>query len=386
MRRPRSTSSDRALLVAAFALMASTSVVFPLLPEIQDTHGLPTSALGLIGAAPFFAGLVVQLGFSRFADRGHSRSLMAAGMVLGCVSLIGMAAGSTLLEFVLARAVSGVALGLFLPAARASAAGTDQREIAHHLGKLSSAELSGIVAGPVLGAAIAGVFGLSAAFLVFAALGLAIAAFAGPRLPNRAVPAGAVPTRGVTRLLRRRGVLGALLLVVAIEFPVGMYESVFARYLTDRGASSLFIGFFALAFGLPFVLLAATGGRIADRVGPARAAAITTLVVAPIIASYGFPDRPVVLAAMGVIEACFQAVAIPASRAAMVFACPPEHVAAGQGFAGAAGLLATGITALVAPLLYETWGPVVMCMTIGGFVALFALGAIALDRRDMVEV
>jgi DHA1 family multidrug resistance protein-like MFS transporter len=311
---------------------------------------------------------------------------MTAGMVLGCVSLVGMAAGSTLIEFVLARAVSGIALGLFLPAARASAAGTEQRSIAHHLGRLSSAELSGIVAGPVLGAAIAGVLGLSATFLTFAVLGLTIAAFTGPRLPNRTVPVGPVPTRGVMRLLRRRAVLGALLLVVAIEFPVGMYESVFARYLTDEGASSLFIGFFALAFGLPFVLLAATGGRIADRVGPARAAAFATLVVAPIIASYGFPDRPVVIAGLGVIEACFQAVAIPASRAAMVFACPPEHVAAGQGFAGAAGLFATGVTALVAPLLYETGGPVLMCMTIGGFVAVFALCAIALDRRDVVRV
>jgi DHA1 family multidrug resistance protein-like MFS transporter len=411
----RRKSGDRALLLGAFVIMASTTVVFPLIAELQDAHELPTAGLGLIAAGPFFAGFAVQALFAGYADRGRARLLMTLGLTLAAVSLFGMAAGTTLPQFVAARTVSGLAIGLFFPAARALAAHGAGTRTAHELGRLSSAELAGTVLGPVSGAAVASAFGLVTAFVAFGVATLVVTAAVAPSF--REAPAGdgsigsdeagidedgrerddakglaaisvaAAPSSAIGRsvsLLRSNAVCAALLLVVAIEFPIGMYESMFASYLTDRGASAIFIGAMAAIFGAPFVILASRGGRLADRVGPVRAATTASLIVAPIIAAYGFPSRPGVIAALTVVEACFQAVAIPASRAAMVYASPPGQVAAGQGLSGAAGLLATGCTALASPVLYELGGSRLMCSTIGAGVALCVLGALYLGRREPV--
>ncbi|MDQ1519790.1 MAG: hypothetical protein QOI55_863, partial [Actinomycetota bacterium] len=172
----------------------------------------------------------------------------------------------------------------------------------------------------------------------------------------------------------------AVLLVVAIEYPVGMFEAVWARYLLDRGASDLFVGLSVATFGVPFIVLATRGGALADRLGPARASAGASLVVAPVIASYGFAHRPGVIAALAAVEACLQAVAIPAARAAIVVASPPDRVIAGQAVAGAAGLFATATAALVAPVVYDASGPRVMCGSVAAVVVVSVLMSLAVTR------
>ncbi|MCU1428037.1 MAG: major facilitator superfamily 1 [Actinomycetia bacterium] len=365
--------------------MASTSVVFPLLAALQDEHHLPTAGIGVIAAGPFFAAVAVQLGLAHLADRGGARRLMVAGIVLASASLFGMAAGRSLWQFVLARSLAGLALGVFLPAARATAAGSVEGEHAHGLGRLSSAELAGLVAGPAVGAAIAAVAGVVTAFLAVGVAGLVVAVFIGRHLPNGVDGAeGSAPAllrpagRGFAAFAGNRNAGAAILLIVAIEYPVGMFEATWARYLVDRGASSLFVGLSAATFGLPFILLAAGGGRVADRIGPARAAALASLVVAPIIAAYSVPHRPGLIVSLAVLEACFQAIAIPAARAAMVAASPPDGVAAGQGLAGAVGLFATGVAALVTPAVYTAGGAVAMCTSVAAVVVVMVIGALML--------
>jgi MFS family permease len=372
---------DFALLVAMFVLMAGTGVVFPLLAELQQAHHLPTYGLGLIAAGPFFTGFAAQLGLARFGDRGRARALMIGGLVVGFVSLLAMAVCSTLWDFVVARSIAGLALGAFLPAARASAAGDGRTDVAYRLGRLGGAELFGLMVGPVAGAAAFSVTGLSETFVVFGASGLLATLFIAPRLPRRTVTVHVAPRAATGDLLVRRAVIAALLLVLAIEFPVGMFESMWARYLTDRGATSLFVGLSVTTFCLPFVLLAARGGRLADRIGPARAAAFGSMAAAPIIAAYGWAASPVLIAGLAVIEACFQAVAFPGARAAMVRACPVSLTATGQGLAGGAGLLATGVAALMSPMVYEAAGPAAMCATVAGVVVVFAVGALVVGRE-----
>jgi MFS family permease len=373
---------DRALFSAAFVVMAATSAVFPLLAPLQRAHHLATAGLGLIAAGPYLAGFAVQVVIGRFADRGHGRALMTCGLLLASASSFGMAISTTLAQFVIARALSGVALGAFLPTARASAADVDPREIGRQLGRLSRAELCGVIAGPVGAAALATVAGLEGTFVAFGAVGLVVAVLARPHLAQRAAMPRTPAVPAVLRLLERPAVASAVLLVVAIEFPVGMFDSMWSRYLTDQGASSLFVGLSVIPFGLPFVLLAASGGRLADRVGPARAAAVASLAVAPVIAAYAIPDSPSIIAALAVVEATFQAVAIPAARAAMAAACPHDRIAAGQGLAGAVGLSATGVAALVCPPIYAAGGAVAMCGTVAVALALTVVAAMMVGARQ----
>ncbi len=107
------------LFIATFVISSGNGVVFPLLADLQDEHGLPTYGLGIISSAAFLAALVGQLTLAGQADRGRAKLLLLGGVVVSAVSLVLFALASELWQFVGARALSGLAIGCFLPATRA---------------------------------------------------------------------------------------------------------------------------------------------------------------------------------------------------------------------------------------------------------------------------
>ncbi len=348
------------LYIATFVLAAANGVVFPLLADLQDAHDLPTYGLGIISGASFIASLIGLLAFSGQADRGRAKVLLLGGLALSVISLVAFALSSQLWQFTAARALSGLAVGCFAPATRSIIARLDAQNVGRNLGRLAGTELGGFVAGPVVGAVLASAFNLDTPFWVLAVvIGITFVFLAGRPIPGQEVgassPAGASGL--ALDLLRYREVVVAALLALALFLPVGIYDSLWSRYLQDRGASTLFIGITLTMYGVPFIALASRGGRLADRVGPFRAAFVCVVLLAPAIAVYGVFTIPVLIVSVAMIEAIIQAVAVPASQAAMAQACPPERLGAGQGLSGAAGQAGAGVVALVAAPVYESVGP-----------------------------
>jgi len=362
-------------LGAAIAVLAATNgVIFPLLADLQDAHGLPTYGLGLMSAATFLVGLAAQLALAPQADRGASRRLLLAGLAAAVASQLWLTAATELWEFVAARALAGLAVGCFVPAARAVVATLDPQHVGRNLGRLASAELGGFVCGPLVGAVVAEQVGLHVPFAVLAvaaaAMGLALARQSLPT-PATAQPAGVGgPLAPMARLVRRPGVQVAALLGLALYLPVGIYDSLWARYLEDRGASTLFVGASLTLYGVPFVLLAGLGGRLVDRWGPARSAAVALAPVALLTAAYGAVEVPMLIAGISLVEAVLQAGAVPGAQAAMARACPPGLVAAGQGLMGALQLAGAGAAALLGAPVYEAAGSTAV---FGGAAAVMAL-------------
>ncbi len=366
------------LYIVTFLAAAANGVVFPLLADLQDEHNLPTYGLGVISAASFLTALFAQLALAGQADRGRAKSLLVAGLALSFVSLVTFAVSTELWQFTLARAMSGLAIGCMWPATRSIVARLDAEHVGRNLGRLASMELGGFVTAPVLGAAVAKAFGLDAPFWLLAAVMLvALVALARRPVPGAAPGFDpAAPRSSVALdLLRYREVVVASILALALFMPVGIYDSLWSRYLQDRGASTLFIGITLALYGVPFILLASRGGRLADRVGPFRAAFVCLVLIAPVIAVYGLFTVPIVIVSFAIIEAVIQAVAVPASQAAMAQACPPERLAAGQGLAGASGQLGAGLMALGAAPVYEAIGS--GALFIGAAALTLGLGAIA---------
>ena len=186
--------------------------------------------------------------------------------------------------------------------------------------------------------------------------------------------------------MRSRRVVVAVLLAVALYLPVGVYDSLWSRYLEDRGASVLFTGLSLSAYGIPFVLLAALGGRLADRHGPVRTCLRALIIIVPIVSLYGHMPTPGLVIMVGFAEAIAQAVAVPSSQAAMVLACPPARIAGGQGLAGAAAQLSAGLTALVAAPVYAATGPGVLFGATSVVIGLIALAAALVNRGLRVPV
>lgn len=346
------------LLLATATIGIANSVIFGLLSNLQDKYGFSDAGLGLIAGSGFLVGLLGQLFLAPLADRGHSKTLLLAGLgcaVLGNVLFI---FSGSLVTLVASRAVVGLSNSLFLPAARGIAVRISPDNVAERLGTMSGIELAGFVTGPVIGGFLVGPFGLKVPFLVTGAFALVGAALLAPRkLPHIiADPGDSDRPRLALDLLRLPRVRSGLLMSVALFMPVGFYDATLDRYLTDRGASDVFIGLTFLAYGVPFALLATSGGRLADRRGALRVAFFSTILVAPVTMSYGLIAVPMVILVVTILEGCLQALGVPASQSMVAAAAPLGRAASAQGLAGASNLLIAAITAYSAGSLYELVG------------------------------
>lgn len=371
------------LLLATAAIGIANSVVFALLSNLQDAYGFSDAGLGLIAGSGFLVGLIGQVLLAPLADRGHSKSLLLAGLGMAVVGSVFFALSSSLVTLVASRAVVGLSNSLFMPASRAIAISISDKDVAQRLGTMSGVELAGFVTGPVIGGLLVGPFGIKVPFLVAGAFALAAALMLAPRaLPQ---PPIGTANRLAFDLLRLPRVRAGVLMSTALFLPVGFYDATLDRYLTDLGASDLLIGMSFLAYGVPFALLATAGGRLADRKGALRVALISTLLVAPLTAVYGFVAVPLVIVGVSALEGCFQALGVPASQSLVASGAPVGRAAAAQGLAGSANLLVAAITAYAAGAMYSQWGSEWMFVIAGIGVAVFALLALWQGSRGAVR-
>lgn len=355
------------LLGTGVLLGACLGSVFTLLAAIQDRYGFGDAQLGLIAGSAFFASLIASLVVGPIADAGHERAVVIGAIAATAIGMIGFAASGSLVGFVTSRAIAGAGLGAFDPAARRMLVTFAPQRAAEMLGRLGSYIMGGVLIGPAVAAPLAERWGVSTPFAFFAVLsvlGLAVAV-AALRRPGQVTTtdnaaevttAERVAWASAWKVLAQPGVGGAALLSFAIFLPVGIYDSLWSRYLTNLGASATFIGFSLLFFGIPVILLAARAGRWVDASGPIRIANIGAATVILFTAAYGLAQSPWHVAGMAIIEGSGQALLTPAIAALMVAVCPRDQLSTGQGISAALSQIGAGLGALFAPAFFARMG------------------------------
>lgn len=378
------TTGDRGVIVllmaTSLAVATSNSVIFAALSDLQDEYGFADSGLGLIAGTGFLAGFLVNLFLAPQSDKGHAKRMIMIGMVLGATGSTLLALGGTLTEFIVARAVIGAAFGLVFPAVRALLANVDTERRGLLLGRLAGVELFGFVLGPLVGGLMIDPFGLSNTFLFFAALNLlSLLAVAFRRFPvlARTSESG----RLSISLLRIREIRVAVLVFMAIQAPVGIFDALWDRYLTDLGGGNAMVGISFALYTIPFILFSSYGGRLADRYNPQKVSMLAMILVVPAVTGYGlFASLPPVIA-LNVIEGVVQAITYPAAAAAVAVAAPVGRASAAQGLAGAAGLLMSMLIAFFSPSIYGAAGAAVAFGSVGVMMAvLTAIAAVIYVR------
>ncbi len=374
------TATLSVLMFASGATAVSNSIIFGALGDLQDTYGFADFGLGLIAGIGFLMGLVTQVFVAPLADTYKPKVLMVTGLAFAAVGSLVFALGDTLWQFVIGRAIVGVSFGCTQPAARAIAANLDKSRAAERLGKLAGVETAGIVGGPFISGIMLDPLGLRWTFLVFAmvavAASLTLAAKSLPKLPS-----SGESRRISLTLLRYPGVRTVALTTMSLYLPIGVYDALWDRYLTDRGASNFVVGLSFLLYGIPFVLLARVGGRLADKWGALRTALYAIFILAPIVAGYGLAATPLAIIIVSIVEGVVQAATIPASQASMSQVAPEGRAAAAQGLSGASNLVGAAATAFVSPWIYGAYGPVWAFGIIAAVMLSLSLVAQAMARR-----
>jgi MFS family permease len=367
------------LLLATASIGIANSVVFTLLSDLQDKYGFSDAGLGLIAGTGFFVGFLGLILLAPLADRGHAKTLMLCGLGLAVLGSVLFAASSGLVMLVIARAVVGLSNSVFAPASRAIVISMSDEHVAERLGRVSGVELAGFVTGPVIGGLLVGPFGVRVPFLVCGAFALAGAIM----LANKPLPRPPIGERHRVAfdLLRIPRVRAGVFMAMALFLPVGFYDALLDRFLTDLGASNQLISMAFLMFGVPFAFLASRGGRLADKHGALRIALLSTACVAPLTAFYGWITVPILFVSLGLVEGILQAMGIPAAAAVIATGAPEGRAGAAQGLAGAGSMLLGATTAYMAGPIYKHLGPRWVFGIAGAGVWFFSLLAISQRGR-----
>ena len=151
--------------------------------------------------------------------------------------------------------------------------------------------------------------------------------------------------------LRNRFILAAILVNVAGYFGGGLYETIWALFVTDRGGGVGLIGITFATFGLTTILVSPLGGRIVDRRGPYPFIVGGSLVMVVTMAIYPFIPEPLLYIPLVAIEAIGFSFLGPATYAVIGRGTPAGKSSTAQGLLGSAGTVGTIVAALASGVL-----------------------------------
>lgn len=363
------------------ALLASGyGVMFTVLDDFRDEYNIAAHWLGLIVGIGFLSGFLSQVFVAPIADRGHAKHMVMLGLGLNTVGLLGMAAGESLGPLLIARFVSGIGMGMAVPAVRRIVVNEDPENLGSNLGMLLAADVTGFALGPAISALLVPAFGIPAPFLVIATatvlcmpLVYRVQVTEATDLPAR---------RFAFDLLRSRPMIAALMMGAAVFLMIGTFDALWAIVLDDLDASEWVANIGITLFALPLIFLSSWGGRLAQRIGPFRLGPIGLLFGAGFMFSYGLLPTGIAMFCVGIFHGISDGITVSSTGVAVGLAAPRDRQAGAQGMLGAAETLTGGITAVLAGVLYTLGGRTLAYTVCAVIMVALAIGAFVLVGAD----
>jgi MFS family permease len=366
--------------IALSALMgAGYGVLFTMLDDYRDQYGIGETALGVLIGVGFLAGFGSQVLIAPMADRGRAKMLVLAGSVFYVVGLAVMAAGTTFGVLLVGRVVMGVGIGTAVPAIRRIVIISDPDNLGRNLGRLVSADVAGFAMGPAVAALLVGPFGIPAPFLVIVLLTIALTISIVGVPVDESSDDGSTPGLAFD-LLNIRPFVGALVLGSAVFLMIGSFDALWAVVHDDMETAEWIANIGITLFALPLILLASTGGKLAQRVGPFPVATIGLSLGALFMLLYGLVPTGAAIFAVAMVHAVSDGLSIASTGVAAAITVPSDRQAGAQGLLGGFQTLTAGITAISVGAIYESLGRTwAYATTAAGMAALVIIG-VALSR------
>lgn len=369
------------LLAAEFILWTGFGALLPVMPLYFTEHGVDIAYLGVVIAAWPAARLFTEPIFGYVADRTARVPLMVVGLLVAAAAVGAMVVWASPIAFVALRAASGLGTAIYDPAARGylnDAAPEGRR--GEVFGLYSSAQMGGILLGPAIGGIGTAIVGSFSFVLMLSALTTLVAAVAvalrvreqprkgidGARRERPVAPGSTLaefpPEMACSREERPGGaprpgslwnrfIAAAILVNLAGYFGGGLYETIWALFVVDRGGSVELVGLTFAVFGLVTILLSPYGGRVVDRRGPFPFLVFGIVVMVAMMAGYPFVFEPRLYVVMVAIEAVGFSFLGPATYLVIARGTPEGRSSTAQGIVGAAGTVGTIVASLVAGVL-----------------------------------
>lgn len=351
----------RPLYILSAVLMGGYAAIFTLLAQLRSIFGFTEFEVGAVTASAFLAGFFSQITLSRLADTGQGTRLMQIGMAVSIIGAGWMSVADSLPAWILSRVLLGFGAGAVRPAMRRLAFIINPAKAGEMLGRLAAWEMVGFLIGPILASVLFEIGGIALPFYCLTAVLLAVVPF----VLQVEIPGSEMPLEKPMRaLLKRPAMQSCIALGVAFYLAIGAFDALWALFISDLGASQLYIGVTLSLFTVPMILVAPFAGRYASQHNLLRLLTKSLGLAAIMITSYAFIDSIWWICLPLVIHAIADAVSMPATQLAVGKASGETALAAGQGLFGAVGLIVAAVASLGGGYLYQSAGAAAVWLTV----------------------
>lgn len=342
------------IVAALFAVSLGYGVVGPLVPALAERAGdTDVASFGWMFATYSVAKIASQPAGGVLVDRAGARPVLLAGLAIYAVAMAGLVFPAPLAGIAALRALEGAAEGLVYPAVLAAVReGTPEEDIGRRLGTALAIGSSGLLLGPVLGAALRDV-GLAwplvtaASVAALVAVGAARSVRATPSPRERRTLGGELAA--LTAALRDPDVSLPALPIAHNKLAMSAYLALLPiSVVQDLGAPPAEVAVPFLVVGLAFGLSQPIAGWLVDRREPR---VVVSLLLLPVLLSCAALAAPRTLAWFSA------ALAVNVALQSVVFTGVLKQVAVAKGardvYGGVMGSLATitDLATVVGPLL-----------------------------------
>ena len=308
------------------------SQILPFLPLYVEQLGVTShEALsmwsGLTFSVTFLVSAIVSPMWGSLADR-KGRKLMLLRASLGmAVAILLQAFATNVWQLFILRAVMGLTSG-YIPNAMALVASQVPRERSGWaLSTLSTAQISGVIVGPLLGGYMADTLGLRMVFYVTAAL-LMVSFLVTLFL----IKEGARPNISKADRLSGKAVFASLpypklmislfvttMVIQLCNGSVGPILALFIKHLSPESNNIAFIsGFIAAVPGISALLSAPRLGKLGDRIGTARVLMATLIFAVILFFAMSWVTSPLQLAVLRFLLGFADGAMLPAVQTLLV--------------------------------------------------------------------
>ncbi len=333
--------------------------------------GLPDWAIGLLLSLTLLGDAAISLWLTTHADRVGRRRVLLVGSVLMCLAGVGFASTSFLPVLVLAATIgvispSGNEVGPFLAVEQASLSQTvgDRARtrvfawfnLTGSFATAAGALVGGGVAGTLIATGWSTIDAYRFVIVIYACLGLVLAALFGQVSPHVEVAAPADVT--IARRLglhRSRGIVARLSALFAMDAFAGglVVQSLIAYWFHLRfGADVAVVGGALFGANLLAGLSALAAARIADRIGLIRTMVFTHLPSNVLLAAIPLmPTLPLAIVVL-LVRFSISQMDVPTRQAYTMAVVDPDERSAAAGVTGIARTLGTSASPIIAAPLF----------------------------------
>ena len=364
----------RILIILAFNQMASTagfSSVFPFLPlyvaELGSTMGLSVEVLsGLVYSGQAFSMMIASPIWGNLADRLGRKLMIQRASFSGTILLLLMAFVTSGEQLVLLRTIQGLVTGTIAANNALTAAVAPRKESGFAMGVLQMSMGVGLAVGPLMGGAIADLWGyrmafyLTAALLFIAGLIVTFGIQEPPRLPDEGTAektgfidewksifaAPGVPTTFLLRFLTQ---MGRMMVIAILAFFV---EDLITNQDQLNSTVGLMMGITSATATVTAVFL----GKLGDRTSHRVILIVTTLVMGILYLPQAFVTATWQLLVLQALTGIALGGIIPSIAALLANYTKPGHEGAAYGLDNSINAAGRAVAPLAGGMIASWFG------------------------------